>query len=59
MIGNLLGEPQWWMDFGEVLELGSALVEDGTLDTPESVVYFFEKPWKYSLEYEERAKART
>lgn len=42
----------WYNDHYKRLELATHLVNTGMLQTPESVIYFFEKPWKYEKEWQ-------
>lgn len=42
--------PDWWEDGDEVQRIARELVSDSTLTTPSEVVYYYEKPWKWSKE---------
>lgn len=37
--------------YDKIAEFAHVLVDANWLDTAESVLYFFEKPWKYDREY--------
>lgn len=40
----------WYDNYDKVVATGYVLVEYGILHDPEDVVYYFEKPHKWSLE---------
>lgn len=44
-------EDVWYDDYASVKELANHLVEECWLTTPEEVVRYFEKPWKWTKEY--------
>ena len=43
---------KWFIDHGEVLRLGRWLVADDRITSTKDLLYFFEKPWKWTDEYE-------
>ena len=42
---------RWYDDFSIVLGLGEWLIDNDILTTPQGVQRYYEKPWKYELEY--------
>ena len=42
----------WWDNHDNRQELAAHLITIGTLTTPISVLRFFEKPWKYTIDWE-------
>ena len=40
----------WYDNYDKVVAIGYVFVEYGILHDPEDVVYYFEKPYKWSLE---------
>lgn len=42
----------WWQDHDEITGFASALVEGGRLISASDVLYFFEKPWKWTAEHD-------
>lgn len=43
---------EWWKDHAELVHTASWLVDRCELSTPDDVVAFFEKPWKWTEEHE-------
>lgn len=43
---------EWWELNAQLTEVASFGISTGELTTPEDVVYFFTKPWKYQDLYE-------
>lgn len=48
---------EWWRDQDNQHMLARELIRKGELATPEEVLYFFEKPWKYDPEWTEYERA--
>lgn len=48
------GDTDWCQDQEEVQWLAEKLVDDGTIVKSRDILYFFEKPWKWSQEYRDR-----
>lgn len=44
---------EWYANHANVIQVATYLTNEGILTTPEDVIYLFEKPWKYSKEFEE------
>lgn len=42
---------EWCKDFGNVLTLGTHLVDLCEITTAKELLYFFEKPWKWTEEW--------
>ena len=49
-----MNEEQWFADYANVLALANWLDDDGYFETPNAVIYFFSKPWKYEEEWKAR-----
>ena len=47
------GPNMWLAHYGNITELARWLVAEGRLTTIEDVLYYFEKPWKWSPEWRE------
>lgn len=45
-------EDEWTNDRGELVDVGRMLNDAGCFPTPEDVLNYFEKPWKWSNERE-------
>ena len=42
----------WFADYSEVVTFGGVLADIDTLTSARDVLYYFEKPWKWTPEYE-------
>lgn len=42
---------KWYQDYREVISFAEVLNQADEFSTPEDVIYFFEKPWKWTPEY--------
>lgn len=51
-----MGRVPWFMELGNVRALASHLVEQGQLGTVEELIYFLNKPWKWSDDYRKMTK---
>jgi hypothetical protein len=51
--------PEWCSDFANVLRLGHYLVDTLEIQTPQELLYYFEKPLKWDTEYAEMLDAAT
>ena len=49
---NDLYERKWFDEQGNVLALARHMVSEGLIETPEELIYFFEKPWKWGDEWD-------
>lgn len=50
----------WWYDSpASVLHLGHWLVETGAIRDLKDLLYYFEKPWKYTQEYDQMVLVET
>jgi hypothetical protein len=45
-------EPRWYDSHDAIVEFASILIDAEQLDTPREVLRYFEKPWKWTPEYE-------
>lgn len=41
----------WSNDHEEVLVFGEILANTGEFDTPKDLLYYFQKPWKWTIEH--------
>ncbi len=46
-----LAEQQWWESDENVMALGQALDDEGFFPTTKDVLYYMQKPWKWTREY--------
>jgi hypothetical protein len=44
-------EHNWANDHEEVLTFGEVLADAGEFDAPKDLLYFFQKPWKWTIEH--------
>tara|TARA_R100000458_G_C8264109_1_gene239356 strand:- start:276 stop:455 length:180 start_codon:yes stop_codon:yes gene_type:complete len=49
---NDLYEAKWFDEHGNVLALARHMVSEGLIETPEELICFFEKPWKWGNEWD-------
>ena len=49
---------KWFTSYDNVYDLGDALVERGDLYTVADLLRYFEKPWKWTPEWEQYAADR-
>lgn len=45
-------KPEWYDDRDEVLAFARTLVDRGEITDLDALLYFFEKPWKWTPEHE-------